>query len=719
MKRTSLFILFLNMATCVLAQQKLLSIQDAMVNARTTLAPEDLRGLQFIHNSHNYVYFKVEGDQLVYYSGSAGHVAKPFLSLTGFNEHLQKAGLKPATKMPLIQFSTPDGWVFIHEGQKMALDPETKTIKVLADKTINALENVEPGPGGFVSYIDKNNLWISKDGLRKQVSFDGSDSIVYGSAVHRNEFGITKGMFWSNAGNRLAFYRMDQSMVKDYPIVDWSTNPAKNKNVKYPMAGDKSHHVKVGVYDTKTDKLVYLETGEPLEQYLTNIAWSPDDKFVFIAVVNREQDRMWLKQYDALSGRYLKTLFEEKDDKYTEPLVPMNFLKNDRQKFIWQSNRDGWNHLYLYAADGKLVKQLTKGKWEVTEVKGFDDKGEKLFYMSTEESPLTKNLYSIHLKTGKKERLTQGFYNHKVMLSSDGKILIDNFSGPEKPREIRLTDVLTKKSEILLQAKNPLTDYAKVESEVFAFDMHSGTELYGTLFKPLDFDPTKKYPVIVYWYGGPHAQLVSNSWNSGFGDYWFRFMAQRGFVVLSFDTRGSDNRGKAFEQSIFRKAGKAQAEDLLDAVSYLKKLPYADTDRMGLFGWSYGGFNTVNFMLKHPGVFAAAVAGGAVTDWSLYEIMYTERYMDTPQENPEGYKESNLISQVGQLTGKLLLIHGLQDDVVVQQHSVNFVKAAVDKGIQVDYMIYPGHAHNVLGKDRAHLYQKVSDYLIDKLRNIK
>jgi len=272
----------------------------------------------------------------------------------------------------------------------------------------------------------------------------------------------------------------------------------------------------------------------------------------------------------------------------------------------------------------------------------------------------------------------------------------------------------------LLQAANPIADYAMGKLNIFTIKNTTGTDLYCRMFKPVNFDTsaslsTKKYPVIVYWYGGPHAQMILNGWNGGAGDYWFQYMAEHGYVVFTVDTRGSDNRGKAFEQTIFRRAGEAQMEDMMSAVNYLSSLSYVDKNNMGLFGWSYGGFMTTDFVLHHPGVFKAAVAGGPVMDWKYYEIMYGERYMDTPQENPEGYEATNLIKQVGKLKDKLLLIHGLQDPVVVQQHSVNFVKACVDAGVQVDYMIYPGHEHNVLGKDRAHLYQKVTDYFMTNL----
>ncbi|HEY0042775.1 MAG TPA: prolyl oligopeptidase family serine peptidase, partial [Flavisolibacter sp.] len=357
-----------------------------------------------------------------------------------------------------------------------------------------------------------------------------------------------------------------------------------------------------------------------------------------------------------------------------------------------------------------------KGEWEVTEVKGFDAKAESLFYVSAEESPLTRNLYRLNLRTGKKDRLTKETAVHTVQVSTSGNAVLDSYSDATHPRVVQLVYAKKGTSEPVFEAQSPLKEYALGEMTIGTIKNAAGTDLYYRLFKPVNFDASKKYPVIVYWYGGPHNQMITSGFNGGAGDYWLQYMAERGYVVFTLDVRGSDNRGKAFEQAIFRKAGAAQMEDLESGVAFLKSQPYVDASNMGLFGWSYGGFMTTNFVLNHPGVFKVAVAGGPVMDWKYYEIMYTERYMDTPQENPEGYAATDLISQAGKLKDKLLLIHGLQDPVVVQQHSVNFVKAAVDKKVQVDYMIYPGHEHNVLGKDRAHLYQKVSDYFNQYLK---
>lgn len=711
MKKLILLSYLIAIAFCGFAQNKQLTMQDAMSNARTTLAPENLSQIQFIYGTEDYVYAKRVGNSPVWLSGNAKTAAdKPFLTLTQLNQKLRTAQKDTLKMMPMVQFNQGPEWILYLNGSKVALDPVKNTVNVLVDHTLMGKTNVEESKVGYVAYLDNFNLFVAKDGDQKQVTTDGSKDIVYASTVHREEFGITKGTFWSNNGKVLAFYRMDQSMVTDYPIIDWTTRPAKNVNIKYPMAGDKSHHVTVGVYNAETKALVYLKTGEPVEQFLTNIAWSPDDKYVFIAVLNRGQNHMKLNQYDAVTGDFIKTVFEEQDEKYVEPQVPVLFLQNDPSKFIWQSSRDGWNHLYLYDLKGKVLKQLTKGPWEVLDVKGFNAKGDQLYYVSTEESPITRNLYALNVKSGKSRRITQGFAVHNAQVSTSGNTVIDSYSTPEEPRVIQLVEVANAKAKVLLKAANPLAAYSTQNSSIFTIKSKTGDDLYMNLYKPVNYDANKKYPVVVYWYGGPHAQLITNGWNAGAGDYWSRYMAQNGYVVLTVDVRGSDNRGKAFEQSMFRRAGEVQMEDMMNAVDYLKSQPYVDAENMGLFGWSFGGFATTDFMLTHPGVFKAAVAGGPVINWQFYEVMYTERYMDTPQENPEGYAATYLSNRVDQLKGKLLLIHGQQDPVVVQQHSVDFVKHAVDKGVQVDYMIYPGHEHNVMGKDRVHLYQKVTDY---------
>lgn len=716
MKKNLFALLFITISYLAEAQNKLLTIEDAVVKNRTTLAPENLLQLQFVYGSDEYVYLKKIDDEDVWMKGSLKEAERLFLSLEDLNQKLKLSGSDTVASMPRIDFGTSDKWVLEVNGSKIALNPSTNQKKVLIAKSISEKQNVEESPAGYVAYVDNYNLFVADGKTVSQVTSDGSRDIVYASSVHREEFGIVKGTFWSNSGRQLAFYRMDQSMVTDYPIVNWTTTPATVDLIKYPMAGDKSHQVTVGVYNAETGSTVYLKTGEPAEQYLTNIAWSPDDKYIFIAVLNREQDDMKLNQYDAASGAFVKTLFQEKDSKYVEPLVPMLFLKNNPSQFIWQSNRDGWNHLYLYDQNGNLIKQLTKGNWEVLDVKGFNSKGDQLFYISTEISPITKTLYQLDLKRGTRKLVTPLPGVHDVQLNNTGTMVLDNFRNATHPRVIQLEEIRSNKTKTLLQASSPLADFVTGDMSLFTIKNKNNDVLYCRLYKPANFDSSKKYPVIVYWYGGAHVQLILDAWNGGSADYWFQYMAERGFIIFTLDPRGSDNRGKEFEQAIFRRAGEPQMEDLVSGINYLTGLSYVDQQKMGLFGWSYGGFMTIDFMLNHPGVFKAAIAGGPVTSWRYYEVMYGERYMDTPQENPRGYAATDLTSQVEKLKGKLLLIHGLQDPVVVQQNSVRFVRAAIDKNIQVDYMIYPGHVHNVLGRDRAHLYQKVTDYFMEWLK---
>ena len=716
MKKILIASLILIFHSYVSAQDKMLNMDDAMVKVKTTLAPQNLTQLQFYGVTNDYVYLKKADGKDVWMRGNNKMpMDTVFLTLEKLNNSLKMAWLDSVNTMPDIKF-TPKGWVMTVNGNKILLDPVSLKYQMLMKKELADKATAEESNSGYIAYLDNYNLFVSGGSMAKQVTTDGSKDIVYASSVHRDEFGISKGIFWSNSGSQLAFYRMDKSMVTDYPIINWTQRPAKVELTKYPMAGDKSHHVTVGVYHTSTQSTVWLKTGEPAEQYLTNIAWSPDDKFVFMAVVNRDQNHLWLNKYDAATGNFIATIFEETDNKYVEPLVPMLFVKNKPAQFIWQSNRDGWNHLYLYDANGKLIKQLTRGNWEVLEVKGFNSKGDNLFYTSTEDSPVSRNLYSLNIRSGNTKRITTGSFVHVTQLSSDGTCILDTYSSPENPRTVQLVDTKTAKTKLLLQAPDPLAGFAKGKLSIFTLKNINGEDLYCRMFKPVHFDSTKKYPVIVYWYGGPHVQLIVNGWNGGAVDYWSQYMAERGFLVFTVDTRGSDNRGKEFEQSIFRMHGDVQMEDMMTAVNFLSSQSFVDIDRMGLFGWSYGGFMTTDFMLNHPGVFKAAVAGGPVMNWQYYEIMYGERYMDTPQENPDGYAATDLTKQVSKLKGKLLLIHGLQDPVVVQQNSVSFVKACVDKGVQVDYMIYPGHEHNVLGKDRAHLYQKVTDYLVEYLK---
>ncbi len=559
------------------------------------------------------------------------------------------------------------------------------------------------------AYTVKNNLYVSKGGKSTAITNDQDENIISGQAVHRNEFGINSGIFPAPNSQKLAFYRMDQRMVTDYPVIDWSVTPAKNVNIKYPMSGSKSHEVTLGIYDMKTGAKRFLNIDGDKEQYLTAVTWSPDSRYIFVGVLNRGQNHLKMQQYDAATGNYIKTLFEEKHEKYVEPQHPLTFFPNSNTDFIWQSQRTGYNHLFHYNTDKGLVAQLTKGEWLVTDILGFNEKKKDIYFTATKETPLERHIYRINWNNFKIERIDTAPGMHTGVLSKDGNWLYDGYTNAETPRKVNLINTANLQTKNILTSENPLKNYKRPEIKNVTLTADDGTPLYGKLILPTEFNAAKKYPVIVYLYNGPHLQLITNGFPAS-GNLWYEYLAQNGYIVFSMDGRGSSNRGMKFEQAVFRDMGTVEMNDQLKGVDYLKSLPYVDSSRLGVHGWSFGGFMTTSLMLRHPDVFKVGVAGGPVIEWDMYEIMYTERYMDTPQENPEGYKNSGLLDKVQNLKGKLLMIHGAQDDVVVWQHSVKFLKAAVDKGIQIDYFAYPGHQHNVLGKDRVHLMQKVTDY---------
>ncbi len=697
----------------IFAQDKKLTISDAVIGQWRQFYPEYLSNLSWRGNLDYFTYVASYDSLIQEKANKPG--AKLLLTLDDMNAAMQSLAFDSLKYFPRINWVDDNNFTFRYKGQILIYNIEKQVISE-GIKFPEKGNGYEKNAKGEYAYTVDNNLFIlSDDGNAMQISKDGGDGIVYGETVHRSEFGITDGIYWSPNGNLLAFYRKDESMVTDYPLVNVSERVAKDESIKYPMAGMKSHHVKVGVYNQTTKEIIYLKTGEPKEQYLTNVAWSPDDMYVYVAVLNRGQNHMKMNQYNASTGDYIKTLFEEKHDKYVEPQHPALFVKKHPNNFIWQSRRDGYSHLYLYKQNGELIKQLTKGNWEVTDVIGFDKSGSNLFILSTQNSPIERHVYKLNIKSGKIIQLTTDEGTHKPMFSKSNKYFIDTWSSTKVPRKYDIVSAKGKKARTLLEASNPLTDYAIGDMNIFTIKADDGkTDLYCRLIKPTNFDPNKKYPAIVYVYGGPHAQLVTNSWLAG-ARMWQYYMAQKGYVMLTVDNRGSANRGLEFENVIHRHAGIVEAADQMKGIDYLKSLGYVDMDRIGVHGWSYGGYMTTSLMTRHPDAYKVGVAGGPVIDWKYYEIMYGERYMDTPDENPEGYKETSLINQAKNLEGQLLIIHGAIDPTVVWQHSLTFIEQCIKEGKQVDYFVYPRHEHNVRGMDRIHLMEKVSKYFDDFL----
>jgi dipeptidyl-peptidase-4 len=564
-----------------------------------------------------------------------------------------------------------------------------------------------------IAYTIENNLYLATASNSKiAVTTSEDKNIVSGQAIARSEMGITKGTFWSPKGNFLAFYQKDESNVTDYPLVDVTTTPASLNNIKYPMNGMGSEIAKAGVFSMKNQNVIYLDIDTSDEHYLTNLSWSPDEKYVFLAEVNRDQNHMWFTMYDATSGKKVKTLFEEKNDKWVEPEHTAVFLPNSNTEFLWLSERDGFMNLYKYDINNENEKQITQFNWVIKEILGFDASRKNVIVSGTGTDGRETNAYKINVKTGNITILTKEEGSHSVQISSDGKYIMDSYSSMDIPRVVKKKSLKNGKEVTIYTSKNPIEGFQLGTTEFVTLKSKDGSDLFGRILKPANFDETKKYPVLVYVYGGPHAQMVTNSWLGG-SNLWMQWMAaEQDYIVFTLDNRGSKNRGFAFESVIHRQAGEAEMEDQLTGVDYLKSLAYVDGNRLSVFGWSYGGFMSNSLMLRHPGVFTTAVAGGPVTDWKYYEIMYGERYMDRWQDNEEGFEKAKIHNYVKNLDGKLLEIIGSVDPVVVPQHTMTLLQEFVKNKVQVDFLSYPMHPHNVRGVDRAHLMKKVLDYVI-------
>lgn len=610
-----------------------------------------------------------------------------------------------------------------NNGQERYLNPATgkETSAVITEHALSPVEGAIDSnvlSGATVVLRDNNLFVVYSDAREVKVTNDGSREIVYGQAVHRNEFGINKGTFWSNDGQLLAFYRMDQSMVTDYPQVNTFERVATYEPDKYPMVGMNSHKVTIGIFDLNTETATYLNLGDVTDRYFSNITWSPDNRLLYLYELNRDQNHASLDVYDVATGNKVKTLYTESSDKYVEPLHPITFLPWDASKFIYWSWKDGFTHLYLMDVNGKELGQITSGQWVVTELIGFCKSTNSLIITSKEAHNLQNNIYSINLKTKKRKLLDNGKGVHRASLSEDGLYLIDTWSEPDVPRKCAVTSTKTGKRIMLGTAEDPWEGYYHPIFESGTIKAADGnTDLYWRMVKPADFDTTKKYPTIIYVYGGPHAHNVEASWHWG-SRSWETYMAEKGYIVYILDNRGSENRGRDFEQATFRRLGQEEMKDQMCGVNYLKSLPYVDADRLGVHGWSFGGFMTISLMTNYPDVFKVGVAGGPVIDWKWYEIMYGERYMDTPQSNPDGYKQTSLLCKAKNLKGKLQIIIGMNDPTVVPQHALMFLNACAEAGTQPDFFAYPGEGHNMKGHRSVHLHERITQYFEDYLAPI-
>ena len=706
-KKIILFFSFIAALTTQ-AQLKTFTLDEAVLQQARAFRADKLAGFQWVPNTNNYVYFTDANSKMMQATTTDAKV-KELVTLGEINTALGTK-LKSFAGLEWIDASS---FLISENGKYYTYSLASKSGKNIQE-TSNAAENqtLDASKNNLAFTEDNNLYFFNKNKEKIAVTSESNKGIVSGQSIARNEFGIKGGIFWSPKSSYLAFYQKDQSEVADYPLLDINETPGKLVSIKYPMIGQKSEKPRVGIYNLVTGKTVFIspKSGN-VNDYLTNLSWSPDEKYVLIAELNREQNDMSLNVYEANSGNFVRTILNEKNNAWVEPEHEAFFPNSTSNNFVWFSEKDGFQNLYYYSIDGKLIQQLTANKFPVREIIGANPNGTEIYFKATGANPTNMLVYKVTLK-GKQTLITKDEGVHTVAVSTDGKWFFDEYSNHSTPSKSLLYDAKLNATTLLI-SKNKYDGYQMGTSEIKTIKAADGTtDLYTRLIKPSNFDPSKKYPVMVYVYGGPHAQMITNSFLDG-ANLWMYWMAEQGYLVFTVDNRGSDNRGFAFESVIHGRLGVNEMDDQLKGVDYLKSLPYVDGNRLAVHGWSFGGFMTTSLMLRKPDTFKVGVAGGPVTDWKWYEVMYGERYMDTPAENQKGFDEASTLNYVNNLKGKLLLLHGTSDDTVVMQQNLALVKKFVEAGKQIDFFPYPMAKHNVQGKDRVHLMSKVLNYIIE------
>jgi dipeptidyl-peptidase 4 len=707
MKKQILFLVTVLYCSLAFSQNKKISLDDAVLQQNRKFRADRMLGFQWVPNSNQYA-FCTEGFTKLNIANVQDNKALEWTKISDVNLALN---IKITN---FFGFTVLDkNTIFLQQDGKFFTYNILEKKGTILFSNINLLENTTLDlQKKNLAFTEGNNLFYLNDKQEKTpVTSNEDKNIVSGQTISRSEFGISGGIFWSAKSTFLAFYQKDETLVANYPILNINTIPGTLENIKYPMIGQPSEKVRVGIYNLATKNTVFIAPKGNIDDYMTNLTWTPDEKFLIIAELNRGQNDMRLNLYDATTGNFIRTILQEKNSKWVEPEHDAFFPSKTSNNFVWFSEQDGFQNLYYYDLTGKLIKKLTNNLFPVREITGANNTGTEIYFTATGENGTNMLGYKLDLK-GKQTVITKDLGVHSLVVSEDGNYVFDEFSNHNTPSKSIIYDKNLKATTVL-ESKNKYEGFEIGTSEVKTIKAADGvTDLYTRLIKPSNFDASKKYPVLVYVYGGPHAQLITNSFLDG-ANLWMYWMAEQGYLIFTVDNRGSDNRGFAFESSIHQRLGVNEMADQLKGVDYLKSLPFVDANRLAVHGWSFGGFMTTSLMLRQPNVFKVGVAGGPVTDWNLYEVMYGERYMDTPTENPKGFEESNTLNYVKNLNGKLLLIHGTSDNVVVMQNNFALIKKFIEAEKQVDFFPYPMHEHNVQGKDRVHLMRKVLDYVIE------
>ncbi|UYW01322.1 S9 family peptidase [Flavobacterium agricola] len=576
--------------------------------------------------------------------------------------------------------------------------------------------------GKKVAYVYQNNIYIFDvaSQQRTQVTTDGKvNEVINGVTdwVYEEEFGFVRAFDWSADDTYLAYIRFDETDVPRFSMDMFNQQLYPSQHVfKYPKAGEKNADVSLHIYQVNDKKTTNINLSQYHDFYIARMQWTNDNNILSAQVLNRHQNNLDLLFVDAKTGT-TKVVLNETDKAYVDVTDDLTFLADN--SFIWTSEKNGYNHIYHYDKNGKLKKQLTNGKWDVTKYYGYNPKSQTIYYQSVENGSTNRDVYSVGLNGKNKKRLSKKAGTNNATFSPDFENFILSYSSAQNaPEWVMVETKTTNPIKTLVEnsaLENKLAAYNLPKKEFFEVETESGNKLNAWMIKPADFDPNKEYPVFMYQYSGPGSQQVANTWNST-NDYWFMMLAQNGYIVACVDGRGTGFKGADFKKSTYLELGKLEVQDQIEAAKALGKLPYVDANRFGIFGWSYGGFMSSNVLFQGNDVFKMAIAVAPVTSWRYYDSIYTERYMRTPQENASGYDNNSPINHVDKLKGKFLLVHGTADDNVHAQNAYEMVEALVQANKQFDWAMYPDKNHGIYGGNtRLHLYQKMTDYIKDNL----
>lgn len=731
MKKSMMLLLAAALLINLYAQEESKELSLELIMKSRELSPSGIRGLRSLNDGKHFT--QIKPDSINAYSYQTGELFEVIVTA----DELIPEG--DTTSIPLsnytfsadeskILFATETDRIYRRSSRSnfYVFDRNTGELTALSADGKQGLADFSPD-ASMVAFVRENNIFIKDlaSGEEKQITFDGKDRhIINGTTdwVYEEEFAITKGFQWSPDGKKIAFMRFDESDVKEWWLTFYGDLYPEHHRYKYPKAGEDNSIVTVHVYDLETGLTTKMDTGEETDQYIPRIRWTQNPETLAILRLNRLQNKLEILLAEAQSGES-RVLYTEENKYYIEDgnYDDIVFLEN-ATAFIIMSEKDGYNHIYLYGMDGKQINQITQGEWEVTSLMGIDQKNERVYYQSAEVSPMDRNIYSIKFNGKGKKALTPETGWNTAQFSADFSYFIKTWSDANTPsvysvnrgKDGQLVREILNNGELIEKRK----EYNLSTKEFFTITTSDGVDLNAWRIMPPDFDESKKYPVLFDIYGGPGSQTVRNAY--GGGDLWSHFLAQEGIIVVSVDNRGTGARGEEFKKMTYLQLGKYETIDQIEAAKYMASLPYVNEEKIAVFGWSYGGYMSTLCLTKGADIFDVAIAVAPVSNWRFYDNIYTERFMRTPQENPDGYDDNSPINHVDKMEGKYLLVHGMADDNVHPENSYDLITALVDADKDFELMLYPNSNHSIYtGRNtRFHLYSKMTDFLLVNLKGL-